>query len=105
MKKNTPFPKDTPLTAETVEAFLHSVKEGMVHHHVRSQEPPEDDSKNAVKTVVGTTFEQLVVQSNQSVLVDFYAPCKYLVRKRKRKRNRKKKEKERKRTRELTTYL
>jgi len=77
MKKNTPFPKDTSLTAQTVEAFLHSFKEGMVHHHVRSQEPPEDDSKNAVKTVVGTTFEQLVVQSNKSVLVDFYAPCKY----------------------------
>lgn len=47
--------------------------------HYTSERPPEDNSGD-VLVVVGDTFEELVLNSDKDVLIEFYAPCTHLLR-------------------------
>ena len=56
-----------------VEEFLDKVKNGKAKAHLRSQIAPKKQSK-PVATVVGKTFQQIVMDPTKDVLIELYAP-------------------------------
>lgn len=50
------------------------ISEGTLRAHYASQKPPATN-EGPVLTVVGDTFEELVLNNDKSVIVEFYAPC------------------------------
>ncbi|KAL4161032.1 hypothetical protein PRNP1_001589 [Phytophthora ramorum] len=62
-------------------AFENSYFEGKLTPQLKSADP-EDDSEEAVKVIVGTQFQERVVDNEKDVLLEFYAPwcghCKSL---------------------------
>ncbi|XP_058828893.1 protein disulfide-isomerase [Topomyia yanbarensis] len=76
-------PESNDLSPEKVEEFVQNFFEGKVKQHLLSQELPEDWDKAPVKVLVSTKFDEVVLDTNKDVLVEFYAPwcghCKQLV--------------------------
>jgi protein disulfide-isomerase A1 len=68
--------------SDEVQGFLESYNNGELTPTLKSEEPSEDDDANAVKVLVGKTFNDKVVNNEKDVLVEFYAPwcghCKNL---------------------------
>jgi len=60
-------------SVESISEFAQSVLYGTAPVYIKSAPIPESNDK-PVKVLVGNTFDELVLQTNQSVLVDFYAP-------------------------------
>jgi len=62
-------------------AWVEGVIKGEVEKHTKSEPKPETND-GPVKVIVGTTFDELVLDSNKLVLIEFYAPwcghCKRL---------------------------
>lgn len=77
-----PFPKDSAHTTEAISAFVASYKAGTLTPHLKSEDVTPEDTAGDVKVVKGKSFEDIVINSPQSVLVEFYAPwcghCKQL---------------------------
>ena len=65
-----------------IEKFLDDFKDGKLKTFLKS-EKPVDDSKDDVKTITGDDFEKRVLESDDYVLLEVYAPwcghCKQLV--------------------------
>jgi len=80
-RKNFVFPEDRAITAETLREFTADFAAGKLVANVRSQEAPEKNDGN-VKVIVGSTFDEIVMNNEHDVLVEFYAPwcghCKSL---------------------------
>merc|ERR1712128_133452 len=61
--------------------FLTQLSAGSLEVHMKSEDVP-DNSANAVKVAVAKNFDELVVNSEKDILVEFYAPwcghCKKL---------------------------
>ncbi|XP_054722821.1 protein disulfide-isomerase A4-like [Uloborus diversus] len=68
-------------SADVLKNFVQDVLNGDVPRHIRSQLIPKQN-KGPVITVVGSTFEELVMKNKKDVLLEFYAPwcghCKQL---------------------------
>lgn len=64
---------DRPKTAAEVEAFIQDFLDGKLAAHMKSQEAPVENN-GPVKIVVGTTFEEIVLDTSKDVLLEFYAP-------------------------------
>jgi len=66
---------------ENVRSFVKDFVDGKLRPHVKSEPVPESND-DAVKTVVGETFNSLVLDNDKDVFVEFYAPwcghCKSL---------------------------
>ncbi|KAL9656022.1 hypothetical protein ABK040_007642 [Willaertia magna] len=81
IEKRQNYPYNGNLVKDEIVAFLNDVLSGKVEPYMRSQEPPATNDE-AVKVVVGKTFKELVVDSEDDVLLEFYAPwcghCKQL---------------------------
>ena len=79
-RSNYPLNIDT-VNKEEIIAFLTKVLAGEVPKFLRSQEIPEENNE-AVKVVVGKSFDDLVINNDNDVLLEFYAPwcghCKSL---------------------------
>lgn len=79
MKKFMLGSKD--VSKDTLATFASDYKAGKLAPHLKSEEPPADNSGN-VKVLVGKTFESIALDETKDVLVEFYAPwcghCKSL---------------------------
>jgi len=79
--KNYIFPYSNEITFETLKSYADSYAAGTLQANVKSQEIPADNN-GPVTTIVGKNFDQIVLDNDKDVLVEFYAPwcghCKSL---------------------------
>jgi len=81
MKKYASDTKPADLTVELIGKFIDDVLSGAVKPHLKSEPVPENND-GPVTTIVGTQFEEIVMDTTKDVLVKYYAPwcghCKKL---------------------------
>jgi protein disulfide-isomerase A1 len=81
MKKYTFDGKAESITIDSISDFINSFKDGKLSPFLKSQDIPADNSE-PVKVVVGKNFNQIVLENDNDVLIEFYAPwcghCKKL---------------------------
>jgi len=79
--KNFVYPQSQAVTGEALKTFCAGFVSGTLKPNIRSQVPPATNA-DPVKVLVGSTFEELVMDKTKDVLVEFYAPwcghCKQL---------------------------
>eukprot|EP00672_Neobodo_designis_P024107 CAMPEP_0174849414 /NCGR_PEP_ID=MMETSP1114-20130205/15654_1 /TAXON_ID=312471 /ORGANISM="Neobodo designis, Strain CCAP 1951/1" /LENGTH=455 /DNA_ID=CAMNT_0016083753 /DNA_START=39 /DNA_END=1406 /DNA_ORIENTATION=+ len=73
---------DGDITQESLTAFVTDYVEGKLVATVRTEEAPEPHTVEGMTTVVGSTFDELVMDADTDVFIEFYAPwcghCKQL---------------------------
>lgn len=80
--KHFAFPETTEVTTVPLKEWVEKFVAGTLARTVKSQPVPDTPTVDGLTTVVGDTFESIVLKSNKDVLIEFYAPwcghCKQL---------------------------
>jgi len=75
-------PESGVLEEANVRKFVQDFLDGKLKQHLLSEEIPEDWDKEGVKVLVGKNFDEVAMNKDKNVLVEFYAPwcghCKQL---------------------------
>jgi len=75
-------PESGALEEANVRKFVQDFLDGKLKQHLLSEEIPEDWDKEPVKVLVGKNFDEVAMNKDKNVLVEFYAPwcghCKQL---------------------------
>jgi len=78
---NFPYPDSDPYDKESISTWLKGIMSGEVKAHFKSEPVPEEND-GPVKIVVGSNFDEIVLNNKKDVLLEFYAPwcghCKHL---------------------------
>jgi len=81
MKKFTFAGRTDSVTLEGIKEFIKDFKSGSLQAFLKSEDLPADNTA-PVKIVVGKNFNQIVIDNDNDVLIEFYAPwcghCKKL---------------------------
>ncbi|PSN48537.1 Protein disulfide-isomerase [Blattella germanica] len=72
-------PKNPELDKDNIKSFVQNFIEGKLKQHLLSQDLPEDWDKTPVKVLVSSNFDEVAFNKDKDVLVEFYAPCFYLL--------------------------
>jgi len=79
--KKYKYPK-SEFSVASLQSFVSDFKAGKLSPDLKSEEPTEEDWAKPVKVLKGKSFKEKVLDSKESVLVEFYAPwcghCKAL---------------------------
>lgn len=82
MNKNKKFKYDSEANEANLKSWCTDLLAGKVEPIYKSQEPPEVDTEDNVKIVVGKTVDSVVLDPKKDVLLEVYAPwcghCKQL---------------------------
>ena len=68
-----PFDQSNKLTAKTIGKFLDDFVAGKIEPSVKSEPIPEKQ-EGPVQVIVGHNYEDIVMEEDKDVLVEFYAP-------------------------------
>uniref|UniRef100_A0A6B2EGS5 Protein disulfide-isomerase n=1 Tax=Phlebotomus kandelakii TaxID=1109342 RepID=A0A6B2EGS5_9DIPT len=75
-------PEKDDLQPDYVKQFVQDFLDGKLKQHLLTQDLPEDWDKEPVKVLVSTNFDEVALNKEKDVLVEFYAPwcghCKQL---------------------------
>ncbi|XP_071442278.1 protein disulfide-isomerase isoform X2 [Hetaerina americana] len=75
-------PVESEISANVMRQFVQDFLDGKLKPHMLSQDLPEDWDKEGVKVLVASNFEEVALNKEKDVLVEFYAPwcghCKQL---------------------------
>ena len=75
-------PDSGKIEEDNLRATIKSFLDGEMQPHLKSEEVPEDWDAAPVKVLVGANFDQVALNKDKNVLVEFYAPwcghCKKL---------------------------
>ena len=67
-------PDNNALEADNLKAFVDGFLEGKLKQYLKSEDVPEDWDKQPVKVLVGKNFDQVALNKEKDVFVEFYAP-------------------------------
>ena len=67
-------PASAEITEDNVRKFVKDFLDGKLKQHLLSEDIPEDWDKESVKVLVGKNFEEVAMNKDKNVLVEFYAP-------------------------------
>jgi len=68
------FRLDEPITEASLQRFIDDCRQGKLFPHLKSQTEPPEQPSEGVFYLVGKNFERLVLQSEESFFVFFFAP-------------------------------
>lgn len=75
-------PEKSELSKDNIKSFVQDFTDGKLKQHLLSQDLPEDWDKAPVKVLVSSNFDEVALNKDKDVLVEFYAPwcghCKQL---------------------------
>jgi len=75
-------PEKSDLSKDNIKSFVQDFMDGKLKQHLLSQDLPEDWDKAPVKVLVSSNFDEVALNKDKDVLVEFYAPwcghCKQL---------------------------